>query len=105
MSVIYEVNLEVHPDIAAEFADWLPGHIEEVLGLPGFIDAEMAREDNEDKETDNWSVRYHLIDREALENYLDEHAERMRAQGTEKFGGKISAGRRILTNPRRLPRK
>lgn len=105
MSMIYEVNLEVHPDIARDFADWLPGHVEAVLELPGFVDAEIASEEGESGDHPAWSVRYRLIDREALDHYIDEHAESMRAQATERFGDKFSASRRILKEHRRLPHK
>jgi hypothetical protein len=49
VTVIYEVNLCVAEPVADTFADWLPGHVEDMLTLPGFIDAVIAREETGDR--------------------------------------------------------
>lgn len=105
MSVLYEVNLEAHPDIAEEFEKWLPGHVDEVVSLPGFVVANICREERDDDRHPAWTVRYRLIDRDALDAYLDQYAEKMRDDGEQRFGDRFSATRRILTELRRLPVK
>ncbi len=102
MVVIYEVNLEIAGDVAAEFAEWLPHHVAEVLALPGFIDAVIASDEMAGADIKAWSVRYRLDNRQALDRYLDQHAERMRADGMTRFGGHMRASRRIMTEVRRL---
>ena len=97
MSVIYEVNLSVDADIAGEFALWLPGHMAEMLALPGFIAADAALELADQSDTAQWSVRYHLSDQDALSAYLQNHAQRMREDGFQRFGTRFRAHRRILT--------
>ncbi len=101
MVVIYEVNLHIAKAVADRFADWLPGHVEEMLALPGFIDAVIAREEADDSSV-AWSVRYRLQNRQALDDYFAEHAERMRADGIERFGEHMHASRRILTETLQL---
>ena len=101
MNVIYEVNLGVAAPVAEDFADWLPGHVEEVLALPGFIDASIARIEANSDNSAQWSVRYSLEDRQALDEYLQTHAERMRADGISRFGDQLSATRRILIETQR----
>jgi quinol monooxygenase YgiN len=96
MSVIYEVNLAVDPDVAEAFADWLPQHIAEMLTLPGFIRAESAIEFDPQSDPTKWCVRYHLSNQAALEAYFRNHAERMRAEGVKHFGTGLAAHRRIL---------
>jgi quinol monooxygenase YgiN len=92
--IIYEVNLEVQPAVADAFAEWLPGHIEEVLALPGFVSAELFEED--DGGARRWSVRYTLESEAALRRYFEEFADMMRADGKERFGDDFSASRRVL---------
>jgi hypothetical protein len=96
VKVIYEVNLQVAAPAADAFAEWLPGHIEDMLALPGFIDAVIALEESTNPAAAAWSVRYRLHDRMALDNYLHTHADRMRADGLARFGDHMSATRRIL---------
>jgi quinol monooxygenase YgiN len=96
MTVIYEVNLNVEQNIEDEFARWLGKHVAEMISLPGFVGAELAREERKDREPAAFSVRYRLENRAALEHYFAEHAERMRGDGVQRFGRQFSATRRIL---------
>ncbi len=102
MVAIYEVNLEITGDVAAEFVEWLPHHVAEVLALPGFIDAVIAREEMAGADIKAWNVRYRLDNRKALDRYLDQHAERMRADGLQRFGDRMRASRRIMTEVDRI---
>lgn len=95
MSVIYEVNLAVEPAIEDEFADWLQTHVAEMLALPGFEAAETLLEEGPPDQP-VFSVRYRLRDRDALDEYFEQHAARMRADGVARFGGAFRASRRIL---------
>jgi hypothetical protein len=95
--IIYEVNLEVESRIAEAFAAWLPGHIDEMLALPGFQSAHLHEViDAEDDGRTRWSVRYILNTDKDLERYLDRYAHRMRGDGLARFGGSFSASRRVL---------
>jgi hypothetical protein len=95
--VIYEVSLWPDPAIASDFDAWLEHHVQEMLGLPGFLGATIHRAE-EDPPGDGVlrTVRYRLQDRAALDRYLQEHAERMRADGTRRFGNRFRVSRRIL---------
>jgi quinol monooxygenase YgiN len=95
--VVYEVNLQVQPAIATAFVEWLHGHVDEIVRLPGFVDARIAR----DRELAadgalRLCVHYRLQDAAALATYLREHAPRMRADGVQRFGDGFSASRRVL---------
>ncbi len=96
-ALIYEVNLEIDPHIAEEFDEWLHEHIEAMLDFDGFEAAEIL--DDEEKTRDGRvkrCTRYHVRDREALDEYLKNHARGMRAAGVEKFGAQFTAERRTL---------
>lgn len=94
--VIYEVRLVVAPDIAADFDAWLHRHVKDMLALPGFETAQILSPETDAADTVSRIVQYRLRSRRDLDAYFNEHAERMRAEGTSRFGDKFSAGRSIL---------
>lgn len=94
--IVYEVNLEVEAECAEAFRAWLGGHVRDMLGLPGFISAEIFRVECEKSSTEAWTVHYRMHDMEALERYLSDHAPSLRAEGVTRFGRRFSARRRVL---------
>lgn len=95
--VIYEVNLDVSPDVADDYVAWLRGHVKEIRKIPGVLGADLFAVDG----GDDWrrlSVRYRIVDNAALQNYLERHAPRLQSEGTERFGDKFRASRRVLTH-------
>lgn len=99
--LIYEVNLNVNADIAADFLIWLKKHIQDITALEGFTGAQLFECDPDSGQTavKLWSVHYALESREALDNYLQNHAPAFRQDGLDRFGGKFTATRRVLTGP------
>lgn len=96
--VFYEVNLRIDADIAAEYRAWLAGHIKQMLGVPGFVDAEVL-EIVEPAPADNRvqiAVRYRVHGMAALQDYFSHRAEKMREEGLSRFGGRFQAERRVL---------
>jgi quinol monooxygenase YgiN len=93
--IVYEVRAEVDAEVADAYRQWLDGHIREILAIEGFQGAELLREDGEPPRT-VWTVRYHLSTRAALEEYLREHAPRLRADGVARFGARFATSRRVL---------
>lgn len=94
--IVYEVRVSVEAAIAADYRAWLDGHIREILAIPGFAEAELLREEDDDGGRVVWTIRYHLDSRDALETYLRDHAPRLRADGQARFGNRFSATRRVL---------
>lgn len=93
--VLYEVNLQIDPEIYEAYQSWLPEHIKALLTLPGFISAECFEVDSAPKK--QISVLYRLSDRASLDRYLTEDAPRMRKAATDLFGSQFQATRRIMT--------
>jgi hypothetical protein len=93
--IVYEVRVVLEPAIAAEYRGWLDAHVREILGIEGFRQAELLVEDDAEGRP-VLTVRYHIDSREALATYLREHAPRLRAEGTARFGERFSASRRVL---------
>ncbi len=93
--ILYEVNIQLKPNILSEFSIWLQTHIKEMLELPGFMEAKLfSGEQNE--HTEQLIVHYYLKDQQAMEHYLKELAPKMRADGIEKFETSFQINRRIL---------
>ena len=99
--IVYEVNCLVDTKIKEAFMEWLPSHIRELLAIDGFISAEtyLIQEDDQlsaRKDSFGLSVRYYLKNQNALNNYLDNHAARLRQDGKNRFAEQFSAYRRVL---------
>jgi len=100
--IIYEVNLDVQQSIAHEFALWLPKHVQAMQALGYFVKTELflRRPEDEGRSATSkdtlWTVHYYLTDRVQLDAYLRNHAAKMRADGTERFGEQFTATRRVL---------
>jgi hypothetical protein len=96
--VIYEVDLDADAAIEGPFDTWLRDHIADLLQLPGFLSAEVLADAAPAPGRIRRTVQYRLRDRQALDDYLENHAPRMRTQGVELFGDRYSATRRVLAH-------
>lgn len=97
--VVYEVQLDIDASIASGYLDWLDGHVREILALPGFLGATLYAIDEPPPAEGRLGlcVQYRLRDRAALEDYLRDHAPRLRADGIARFGGRFVAQRRVMS--------
>lgn len=96
--IVYEVNLSVDAVIADEYRAWLDGHVREIIALPGFVEARIFRvlEPAPAAGEVALCVQYTLRDRQALDDYLQQHAPRVRGAGIARFGQRVRAQRRVL---------
>jgi len=98
--IVYEVDLFVDEEIAADFEAWLHGHRMDMLAIDGFLDAAIyAREvldEDEESGQRRMTVQYTVRDREALDRYVEREAPRLREDGRRRFGERFSARRSVL---------
>ena len=94
--ILYEVNLQAMPEIAAAYRDWLVAHASEMLAFDGFLSADLFDDAPDADGSVRIVVQYRVRDRAALDAYLRNHAPRMRADGQTRFPGGFTATRRIL---------
>jgi Domain of unknown function (DUF4286) len=101
-AVIYEVNIEVDAAAQDDYRAWLHDHIAEILALPGFVRATTFEVLDPPPSAGRVGlcVQYVLKDREALDDYLRDHAPRLRADGVGRFGDRFQATRRVLRGVR-----
>lgn len=97
-AVIYEVNIEVDGAVHDDYRRWLRDHVAEILALPGFKGAKVFEvlEPPPSAGRVGLCVQYTLQDRAALDDYLRDHAPRLRADGVARFGDRFQASRRVL---------
>ena len=98
MGLVYEVNLAVDTEIADEYRLWLMAHAQEMLALPGFTAARILEVAGDATGTEEvvLCIQYELVGQQALDDYLRDHAARMRAEGVARFGDRFRASRRVL---------
>ena len=98
--VIYEVNVELNPEIKDDFISWLENeHIDELLAQDGFYKAEtFYRKASEEGCADKslLTIHYSVNSRKNLEDYFKNHREEIKRKALEKFNGKFKINRRIL---------
>lgn len=94
--LIYEVTARVSPEIEAEFTQWLHAHLVEMKGLDPIEDALLFRSIDESGDDVVFVSHYRMASRSAYEDYLENHAPRMRADGIARFGERFRASRRLL---------
>ncbi|MEO0345248.1 MAG: DUF4286 family protein [Pseudomonadota bacterium] len=93
--VVYEVSLRISDDQSVALGAWLPEHIDSMLALPGFIEAQYFDPHREDDGGWTHTVQYILSNRDALDAYLENDAPRMRQDGIDRFGDAMSSSRSI----------
>ena len=96
-AVVYEVSVDVDGAIRDDYLRWLGPHVAEIVALPGF-DGAQVYEVVEPALPDvlRVCIRYRLVDADALQAYLREHAPRLRADGVARFGERVRMQRRVM---------
>jgi Domain of unknown function (DUF4286) len=95
---IYEVSLNINNDIYDEYYLWLKDHIKEILQFNGFTHAEILHEKllPDENKVKKITVRYFIQTERDLDDYLQHHAPRLRADAINKFGNQFNASRKIF---------
>lgn len=96
--IIYNVTLNIDESIHDKWLDWMKKkHINDVLATGQFISARLVKVlVNEEMGGTTYSVQYTAQSREHLENYYQNHANRLRQEGLQLFADKMLAFRTEL---------
>ena len=92
---IYEVTLSVDREVAGDIDAWLASHVEEMLRLPGFVEAKVFALDDE-QDRIRRVTHYYLVSAAALEQYLAGPAGTMRQATADKYSDRFDTSRRVL---------
>ena len=93
---IYEVTLSVDREIVDAFDAWLENHVQDMLGVPGFLKAETFELEDDDEGRARRVAHYYLASEEDLEEYLAGPANAVRQSGIALFANRFAASRRVL---------
>lgn len=91
-AIFYEVIATARDDTtASEWLDWTrSSHLADVVSAG----AKCGRVVRLDEPARTFAAQYEFESREAFERYLQEHAPRLRAEGIERFGDRVTYSRR-----------
>ncbi len=85
-NLIYEVHYIIDENSSAKFESVLQEHIEEKLGLTGFISADVYAGEQQPGRTE-WITQYTLNSQAELDNYFSEHADDAKEILIDQFDG------------------
>lgn len=96
--IIYNVTIKTTPEIANEYLDWLQTtHLIEMMQTGLFSDYRLCRLiDPVDDDGVTFTIQYHCDSMENYQSYIDEHSQKMRERGLNKFGNRFIAFRTVM---------
>lgn len=96
--IIYNVTIKVENTIAAEWLVWMKQeHIPELMKTGLFVDYRMCYLlDQDEKDGKTYTVQYFCDSLEHYDNYISEHAPKMRDKGFQRFGNHFIAFRTVM---------
>jgi gamma-glutamylcyclotransferase (GGCT)/AIG2-like uncharacterized protein YtfP len=96
--IIYSVTINIDESVHDKWLEWMKEtHIPEVLGTGKFISAKMAKVlVEEEMGGSTYSIQYTAENKEILDKYYAEDAERMLKEVSKNFGDKFVAFRTEL---------
>lgn len=96
MHIIYNVTINIEESIHNEWLIWIKEHIPQVLATGKFEKATLTKVLVEEDEGHTYSVQYRSYSRAALDAYYKDDAEKLKAEGMQKFADKMLAFRTEL---------
>lgn len=96
--VLYNITINVSPDIERDFIDWMKTiHIPEVMETGIFYDHKFFRliHDTDDGST-NYCIQYFTDSLKLMMEYESKHAPGLRAKTQERYKDKAIAFRTLL---------
>jgi len=94
---IYNVTINIDETVHLEWLTWMETQIPKVLNTGRFISAKLTEVlVEEDMGGRTYSVQYTANNREDLEDYYKNEADKLRSEGLKKFGDKMLAFRTEL---------
>ncbi len=94
--IIYNVTINIEESIHKEWLIWIKEHIPKVLATGKFEKATLTKVLVDEDEGHTYSVQYKSYSRAALDAYYKNDAEKLKAEGMQKFANKMLAFRTEL---------
>jgi len=95
--VIYNVTVSIDHSVHDDWLEWMREvHIPDVLNTGMFTECRMSKILAEEEGGLAYSIQYTAPSMADYEKYLSDHAEKLKADHDNKFGGKYAAFRTLL---------
>lgn len=95
--IIYNVTVNIEDSAHDEWLNWIKIHIPQVLATGKFIDARLTKVlIEEEMGGTTYSIQYRAKNKNALEDYYNNFADKLRQDGLKKFADKMLAFRTEL---------
>ncbi len=96
--IIYNVTINIDDSVHDDWLDWMKTkHIPDMLATNKFTEAKMCKVlVEEEMGGTTYSIQYRTENRETLERYYQEDANKMRTEGNQLFANKFVAFRTEL---------
>ena len=95
--IIYNVTVNIDNTVHQEWLSWIKDHIPQVLATGKFTEAKLTKVlVQEEMGGPTYSIQFKAHNREALDSYYKEDAERLRQDGLKRFADKMLSFRTEL---------
>lgn len=95
--IIYNVTVNIDNTVHREWLSWIKDHIPQVLATGKFTEAKLTKVlVQEEMGGHTYSIQFKAHNREALDSYYKEDAERLRQDGLKRFADKMLSFRTEL---------
>ena len=89
--IIYNITSNVDESVHLEWLEWMQNvHISDAISTGKFLKARLLKVLVEEEMGGvTYAVQFYVQDRDTLDRYYENHAERLRLQTEAKFGDKV----------------
>ncbi len=97
--ILYNVTVNVYPDIEEKWFKWMKDlHMNEVMATGYFIESKIFKLLNEDPDAEGntYAIQYFSSNLDQLNTYFEKEASRLRKDHISRFGDKVLTFRTIL---------
>lgn len=95
--IIYNVTVNIDSDAHDAWLEWMKSiHIPDVVNTGCFTHGKIYRILVDEQQGVSYSIQYTAKSMTEVDQYLENHAPRLRQDAHDKFGGKFTAFRTLL---------
>jgi hypothetical protein len=95
--IIYNVTVNIEDDVRDEWVKWMKEvHIPDVMNTGLFLEYRMARVMVDEESGTTYSIQYTSASMDDLNEYLEQHAPKLRKDVADRYEGKFVAFRTLL---------
>ncbi len=95
--ILYNVTINIDYEVQEEWLSWMKSvHVPDVMNTGLFLDSKICRIHAEEDGGKSYSIQYLLKNWEDYNTYVNDFAEKLQKEHTEKYANKFVAFRTLL---------